>query len=92
MTTLNQAALYANGVQVWCPADLDPAWVLAEARQRRPTWMLFEEGRDPRESQAFFEGLEKMLSPGEGLKRMHETAGDGPQARRAVIFRYQPPR
>ena len=91
MTTLNQAALYADGVQVWCPADLDPAWVLAEARQRRPTWMVFEEIREPQEMQVFFDGLKRMLLPGEGLEREHETAGDGPQARRAVIFRYRAP-
>lgn len=91
MTTRHLAALYANGVHIWCPWDLDAPWVLAEARQRRPNWMMFENVPNPEQAEAFFKALGECLGRGEQLERVHETAGDGPKAHRAIIFRYHPP-
>lgn len=91
MTTRHLAALYANGVHIWCPWDLDAPWVLAEARQRGPNWMMFEDVPNPEQAEAFFNALKESLGRGEQLERVHETAGDAPKAHRAIIFRYRPP-
>jgi hypothetical protein len=65
--------------------------VLAEARQRRPNWLIFEDVPSPQQAEAFFEVLNRSVVQGKHLERIHETAGDGPKAHRAIIFRYVPP-
>ncbi|HSW44590.1 MAG TPA: glycosyltransferase family 39 protein [Phycisphaerae bacterium] len=91
MTTRFRAALYANGVAVWCPPEPDPERVLAEARWRRPTWMVFETETGPARGPDFLDALYKSTVAGERLERVRRVAGRGPEARSAVVFRYHAP-
>ncbi len=92
MTTRHQAAFYAAGEQVWSPLDANHGYILAEARAKRPDWIVFDERRMLRMSPGFFESLEAALIPGESLTLEHtESQPRRGRIERALIYRYRAP-
>lgn len=92
MTTRQRVTFYANGVQVWCPRESDPGRILAEARERRPDYLVFDAGRRTRDQSDFFEVIERMQQPRERLELIHATQlKAGNTKHRALIYRYEAP-
>jgi len=95
LTTRHRVAFYANGIHVFSPLDAEVEPILAEARLRKPDWLVFDERRMLKASAGFFDEIQRARLPGEVLEPVHAESSPTPKgkgANRAIIYRYQAPR